>query len=45
MNTTVLLYAIYILIWPALTLGVLVYISGAVWRDARIAKKKGRDLI
>lgn len=45
MNASIILYAIYILIWPALTLGVLIYISGAVWREARIAKKKGHDLI
>lgn len=31
--------------WPALTLVVLVYIVGAVWRDIRRAKKTGRDLI
>lgn len=40
-----LFYAIYILMWPALTLGVLIYICRAVWRDARRARQNQEDLI
>lgn len=45
MSTETLLYTGYILMWPALTLGVLIYICGAVFFDVRKAKKEGRDLI
>lgn len=37
------IYGAYILIWPALTLGVLAIICGAVIRDARAARKSGED--
>lgn len=40
-----ILYGAYILVWPALTLGVLVYICRAVWRDIRQAKKENRDMV
>lgn len=45
MDIKTLLYSTYILIWPTLTLGVLIYICRAVWRDAKRAKKQNRDLI
>jgi len=45
MDTEIVFYTAYILMWPALTLGVLIYIVGAVWRDVRRAKRTGRDLI
>ncbi|WP_220183768.1 putative transporter small subunit [Marinobacterium marinum] len=38
-------YAAYILIWPALTLGVLTVICRAVIRDINKARKAGKDLI
>ena len=40
-----LLYAAYILVWPALTLGVLAVICTAVARDIRKARKANKDLI
>ncbi len=40
-----LVYAAYILIWPALTLGVLAVIYTAVVRDIRKARKTDEDLI
>ncbi|WP_238942178.1 putative transporter small subunit [Marinobacter sediminum] len=40
-----LIYGAYILIWPALTLGVLTVICGAVVRDARNARDSDEDLI
>lgn len=40
-----LVYGAYILIWPALTLGVLAVICGAVVRDARKARDSDEDLI
>lgn len=40
-----LLYGIYVLVWPALTLGVLVLICRAVLRDMQAAKKDKRDLV
>lgn len=39
------LFAFYVLIWPALTLGVLVLICRAVWRDSRRARKEKRALV
>ncbi|WP_290790371.1 putative transporter small subunit [Halomonas sp.] len=39
------LYGFYVLIWPALTLGVLVVIIRAVMRDRRKAKEEHRDLV
>ncbi|GHA21718.1 putative transporter small subunit [Oceanisphaera arctica] len=35
----------YILIWPALTLWILVVICKAVLKDMREAKKENRDLV
>lgn len=40
-----LIYGAYILIWPALTLGVLALICHAVWRDIRTAEEEKRDLV
>ncbi|MDT8879507.1 putative transporter small subunit [Halomonas saccharevitans] len=40
-----LLYGFYVLIWPALTLGVLVLICRAVLRDRRDAKREHRELV
>lgn len=39
------LYAFYVLIWPALTLGVLALIIRAVLRDRRKAKEENRELV
>ncbi|WP_240724612.1 putative transporter small subunit [Halomonas borealis] len=39
------LFALYVLIWPALTLGVLVLICRAVLRDRREAQKEQRELV
>ncbi|WP_223111510.1 putative transporter small subunit [Billgrantia pellis] len=40
-----MLYGFYVLIWPALTLGVLVLICRAVLRDWRAARKEQRELV
>lgn len=40
-----LIYGSYVLIWPALTLGVLALICRAVWRDMRAANNDDRDLV
>lgn len=40
-----LIYGSYILVWPALTLGVLAVICGAVYKDSLQARKSGRDRI
>ncbi|SFU65403.1 putative transporter small subunit [Halomonas korlensis] len=40
-----LIYGAYVLVWPALTLGVLALICRAVWRDMRAANKDDRDLV
>ncbi|MDX1466434.1 putative transporter small subunit [Halomonas denitrificans] len=40
-----LLYGFYVLVWPALTLGVLVLICRAVLRDRRDAKREHRELV
>jgi hypothetical protein len=39
------LFTLYVLIWPALTLGVLVLICRAVLRDRREAQKEQRELV
>ncbi|HIX61195.1 MAG TPA: putative transporter small subunit [Candidatus Halomonas stercoripullorum] len=39
------LYTAYVLIWPALTLGVLAVICRAVWRDYRTANREGRGVV
>ncbi|GLR64032.1 putative transporter small subunit [Marinospirillum insulare] len=39
------LYSIYILMWPALSLGVLLYILRAVWRDAKEAKSQNKEVL
>jgi len=39
------LYTAYVLIWPALTLGVLALICRAVWRDYRAAAREGRGVV
>ncbi len=43
--TNEIVYGAYILIWPALTLGVLTVICGAVLKDVRKARKSDEDLI
>ncbi|WP_232090354.1 putative transporter small subunit [Billgrantia diversa] len=40
-----MLYGFYVLIWPALTLGVLVLICRAVLHDWRAARKEKRELV
>lgn len=40
-----LLYGFYVLVWPALTLGVLLLICRAVVRDRREAKRDHRELV
>lgn len=39
------LFACYVLVWPALTLGVLVMICRAVLRDRRDARRDRRELV
>lgn len=39
------LFAIYVLIWPVLTLGVLALICRAVIRDRRQAREENRELV
>nr|WP_240457949.1 putative transporter small subunit [Halomonas socia] len=39
------LYGFYVLIWPAITLGVLVVICRAVIHDRRKAKEEQRELV
>ncbi len=41
----VFIYGLYILIWPAITLGVLVLICTATYRDVKIAKRDNRDIV
>lgn len=45
MDIKLALYTFYILMWPALTLGVLFYICRAVWRDAKNAKKNKEGMV
>lgn len=45
MNTTTMFYTAYILMWPALTFGVLVYICRAVWLDMKNAKANNEDVV
>lgn len=45
MDAKTAFYLVYVLMWPALTVGVLYYICSAVWRDAKKAKEKNEDLI
>ena len=40
-----LLYGLYILIWPAITLGVLVLICTATYRDIKKAQRNNKDII
>ncbi len=40
-----LLYGFYILIWPAITLGVLVLICTATYRDIKRAKRNDKDIV
>ncbi|HSH48079.1 MAG TPA: putative transporter small subunit [Halomonas sp.] len=39
------LLGFYVLIWPALTLGVLIVICRAVINDRRTAKRERRDMV
>jgi len=43
MNITLLSF--YILVWPALAMGVLVLLCVALARDIRAARKKGTSLV
>lgn len=38
-------YGFYILIWPAITLAVLVLICTATYRDAKKAKEENKDIL
>ncbi|SHL28324.1 putative transporter small subunit [Halomonas cupida] len=40
-----IIFATYVLIWPALTLGVLALICRAVWRDWCDARRQRRSLV
>ena len=40
-----LFFALYVLVWPMLTLGVLLLICRAVLRDRRAARKENRELV
>lgn len=43
MNLTAL--AIYILIWPVMSTGILVLLLVSLFRDIRAAKREGRDML
>ena len=45
MDMKLAFYTFYILVWPALTLGVLIYICRAVWRDAKKARKNNKGMV
>lgn len=45
MDTKTALYTFYVLMWPALTFAVLVYICRAVWKDIKAAKANNEDVI
>ena len=40
-----LIYGLYILVWPAITLGVLVLICTATYRDIKQAQRNNKDII
>lgn len=40
-----LIYGFYILIWPVITLGVLVLICVATYRDIKKAQRNNKDII
>lgn len=39
------MYGLYILIWPAITLGVLVLICTATYRDIKAARHDNKDIV
>jgi len=41
----VLIYGTYILIWPAITLGVLILICTATYRDIKKARRDNQDIV
>ncbi|HLR17286.1 MAG TPA: putative transporter small subunit [Alcanivoracaceae bacterium] len=45
MDAKTAFYTFYILMWPALTLGVLVYIVRAVWRDVKEARDGDQEVL
>lgn len=45
MDFKIISYSFYILMWPTLSLGVLLYILRAVWKDAQAAKKANESII
>lgn len=40
-----LIYGAYILVWPVITLAVLIVLCAAVRKDVRAAKKEKRELV
>ena len=42
---SIALLSFYILVWPALAMGVLVLLCVALARDIRAARRKGTDLV
>ncbi|WP_227677745.1 MULTISPECIES: putative transporter small subunit [Psychrobacter] len=41
----VFIYGLYILIWPALTLAVLILICTATYRDVKKARRQNKDIV
>lgn len=41
----VYIYGFYILIWPAITLGVLILICTATYRDIQKARRNNKDIV
>ena len=39
------IYGLYILVWPVITLGVLVLICTATYRDIKKAQRNNKDII
>ncbi|MFO7689346.1 MAG: putative transporter small subunit [Cryobacterium sp.] len=39
------LMTVYVLVWPAMVVGVLYVLCAGVYRDYRAAKKEGRSLV
>ena len=39
------IYGLYILIWPAITLGVLILICTATYRDIKKSQRDNKDII
>lgn len=41
----VFIYGLYILIWPTLTLAVLILICTATYRDVKKARRQNKDIV